>query len=71
MIRCHFLGKLLFYILFMFLTFTYFAFYGMMAVGVTPSQQFAAVVSSGFYSLWNLLSGFLIPKPVKKQHPLI
>ncbi|XP_010262843.1 PREDICTED: ABC transporter G family member 31-like [Nelumbo nucifera] len=57
------IGKFLFYLLFMFLTFTYFTFYGIMAVGLTPSQQFAAVVSSAFFSLWNLLSGFLIPKP--------
>ncbi|KAL5580752.1 hypothetical protein UlMin_013194 [Ulmus minor] len=51
------------YILFMFLTFTYFTFYGMMAVSLTPSQHLAAVLSSAFYSLWNLLSGFLVPKP--------
>ncbi|XP_022148375.1 ABC transporter G family member 31 isoform X2 [Momordica charantia] len=56
-------GKFFLYLLFMFLTFTYFTFYGMMAVGLTPSQQVAAVVSSAFYSLWNLLSGFLVPKP--------
>ncbi|XVF05337.1 hypothetical protein REPUB_Repub05bG0163600 [Reevesia pubescens] len=56
-------SKFFLYLLFMFLTFTYFTFYGMMAVGLTPSQQMAAVVSSAFYSLWNLLSGFLIPKP--------
>lgn len=36
----------------------------MMAVGLTPSQHLAAVISSAFYSLWNLLSGFLVPKPV-------
>lgn len=54
--------KFFWYLLFMFLTFTYFTFYGMMAVGLTPSQQLAAVTSSGFYSLWNLFSGFLIPK---------
>jgi len=36
----------------------------MMAVGLTPSQHLAAVISSAFYSLWNLLSGFLIPKSV-------
>ena len=54
----------------MFLTFTYFTFYGMMAVGLTPSQQMAAVVSSAFYSLWNLLSGFLVPKPVSKFNSL-
>ncbi|KAJ1295672.1 hypothetical protein BS78_01G240500 [Paspalum vaginatum] len=54
--------KLLLYLVFMFLTFTYFTFYGMVAVGLTPTQQMAAVVSSAFYSLWNLLSGFLIPQ---------
>nr|QVT92296.1 ABC transporter [Salvia miltiorrhiza] len=48
---------------FMFLTFTYFTFYGMMVVGLTPNQSFASVVASLFYSLWNLLSGFLVPKP--------
>ncbi|RWR92141.1 ABC transporter-like protein [Cinnamomum micranthum f. kanehirae] len=56
-------GKFFLYLVFMFLTFTYFTFYGMMAVGLTPSQHLAAVVSSAFYSLWNLLSGFLVPKP--------
>ncbi|XP_051131702.1 ABC transporter G family member 31 [Andrographis paniculata] len=55
-------GKFFMYAVFMFLTFTYFTFYGMMVVGLTPNQHFAAVVSSAFYSLWNLLSGFLIPK---------
>ncbi|KAH6765688.1 pleiotropic drug resistance 3 [Perilla frutescens var. hirtella] len=56
-------GKFFMYLLFMFLTFTYFTFYGMMVVGLTPNQSFAAVVASAFYSLWNLLSGFLVPKP--------
>ena len=55
-------NKFFWYFLFMFLTFTYFTFYGMMAVGLTPSQQLAAVTSSGFYSLWNLFAGFLMPK---------
>jgi len=57
-------GKLLLYLVFLFLTFTYFTFYGMVAVGLTPTQDVAAVVSSAFYSLWNLLSGFLIPQSV-------
>lgn len=56
-------GKFFLYLVFMFLTFTYFTMYGMMAVGLTPSQHLAAVISSAFYSLWNLLSGFLIAKP--------
>ncbi|XP_043723662.1 ABC transporter G family member 31-like [Telopea speciosissima] len=55
--------KFLLYVLFMFLTFTYFTFYGIMAVGLTPNLQLAAVISSAFYSLWNLLSGFLVPQP--------
>ncbi|KAK4764118.1 hypothetical protein SAY87_013556 [Trapa incisa] len=37
----------------------------MKAVDLTPNPHLAAVISSAFYSLWNLLSGFLIPKPVK------
>ncbi|XP_073062087.1 ABC transporter G family member 31 isoform X2 [Primulina eburnea] len=56
-------GKFFLYLLFMFLTFTYFTFYGMMVVGLTPTQNLASVISSAFYSLWNLLSGFLVPKP--------
>lgn len=57
-------SKFILYLVFMFLTFTYFTFYGMMAVGLTPNQHLAAVISSAFYSLWNLLSGFLVQKPV-------
>ncbi|XP_045820317.1 ABC transporter G family member 31-like [Trifolium pratense] len=55
-------GKFILYLWFMFLTFTYFTFYGIMAVGLTPTQHLAAVTSSAFYSLWNLVSGFIIPK---------
>ncbi|CAH1419416.1 unnamed protein product [Lactuca virosa] len=58
------IGKFLLYLAFMFLTFTYFTFYGMLAIGLAPSQQMAAVVSAAFYSLWNLLAGFLVPKPL-------
>lgn len=54
----------------MFLTFTYFTFYGMVAVGLTPTQHMASVVSSAFYSLWNLLSGFLIPQSVRHYKTL-
>ncbi|KAJ0020073.1 hypothetical protein Pint_32396 [Pistacia integerrima] len=50
--------KLFLYLVFMFLTF-----YGMMAVGLTPNQNLADVVSSAFYSIWNLFSGFLVAKP--------
>ncbi|KAK4857153.1 hypothetical protein QYF36_025115 [Acer negundo] len=55
--------KFFLYLVFMFLTFTCFTFSGMMAIGLTPNPHLAAVISSAFYSLWNLFSGFLVPKP--------
>ncbi|CAN1252468.1 ABC transporter G family member 31, partial [Linum perenne] len=55
-------GKFLLYALFMFLTFTYFTFYGMLTVGLTSAEHYASIISSAAYSLWNLFSGFLIPK---------
>ncbi|TQD81521.1 hypothetical protein C1H46_032919 [Malus baccata] len=42
----------------------YFTFYGMMTVAVTPNHHIAAIVSSAFYSTWNLFPGFIIPQPV-------
>ncbi|CAL1397627.1 unnamed protein product [Linum trigynum] len=55
-------GKFFMYVVFMFLTFSYFTFFGMMAVGLTATQSLSAVVSSAFYSLCDLLSGFLISR---------
>ncbi|XP_010521947.1 PREDICTED: ABC transporter G family member 31-like [Tarenaya hassleriana] len=55
--------KFLLYLVFMFLTFTFFTFFGMMVVGFTRTLHLAAVISSAFYSLCELLSGFLVPKP--------
>ncbi|CAI9094458.1 OLC1v1030203C1 [Oldenlandia corymbosa var. corymbosa] len=55
-------AKFFWYIFFMYFTLMYYTTYGMMTVAVTPNQQMAAIVSSGFYILWNLFSGFLIPK---------
>lgn len=47
----------------MFCTFLYFTYYGMMAVSITPNHQVAAVVASAFYAIFNLFSGFLMPRP--------
>jgi len=55
-------AKFFWYMLFVFLTQMYFTFYGIMAIALTPALQVAAVVSSTFYSIWNLFSGFLIPQ---------
>ena len=48
----------------MYFTLLYFTFYGMMAVGLTPNYHIASIVSSAFYAIWNLFSGFIIPRPV-------
>ncbi|KAK9066226.1 hypothetical protein SSX86_013547 [Deinandra increscens subsp. villosa] len=50
-----------FYIVF--LTFLYFTYYGMMTVSITPNEQVAAVFAASFYTIFNLFSGFYIPRP--------
>ena len=56
--------KFFWYTYIMFFTLLYFTYYGMMAVSLTPNHQVAAIVASGFYSVFNLFSGFVIFKPV-------
>uniref|UniRef100_A0A2C9W1A2 ABC transporter domain-containing protein n=1 Tax=Manihot esculenta TaxID=3983 RepID=A0A2C9W1A2_MANES len=56
-------AKFFWYLFFMYFTLLYYTFYGMMSVAVTPNQHVASIVSSAFYSLWNLFSGFIIPRP--------
>ncbi|KAJ8773482.1 hypothetical protein K2173_004312 [Erythroxylum novogranatense] len=46
-----------------FFSFLYFTYYGMMTVSVTPNHQVAAIFAAAFYSLFNLFSGFFIPRP--------
>ncbi|XP_058208544.1 pleiotropic drug resistance protein 1-like isoform X1 [Rhododendron vialii] len=53
--------KFFWYIFFMYFTLLYYTFYGMMAVAVTPNHHIAAIVSSSFYLIWMLFSGFIIP----------
>ncbi|XP_065849475.1 pleiotropic drug resistance protein 1-like [Euphorbia lathyris] len=55
--------KFFWYIFFMFFTFLYLSFYGMMTTAITPNHNIAAVVASAFYAIWNLFSGFIIPRP--------
>ncbi|KAL0704242.1 hypothetical protein Bca4012_070667 [Brassica carinata] len=56
-------AKFFWYLFFMYGSFLTFTFYGMMAVAMTPNHHIASVVSSAFYGIWNLFSGFLIPRP--------
>ncbi|KAL9264841.1 Pleiotropic drug resistance protein 1-like protein [Drosera capensis] len=55
-------AKFFWYLFFMYFTLLYYTLYGMMAVAVTPNQNIAAIIASVFYSIWNLFSGFLIPR---------
>ncbi|KAE7997399.1 hypothetical protein FH972_002039 [Carpinus fangiana] len=57
-------AKFFWYIFFMYFSLLYFTFYGMMAVGMTPNHHIASVIASAFYAMWNLFSGFIIPRPV-------
>jgi len=56
-------AKVFWYLFFMYFTFVYFTFYGMMLVAVTPNSHISNIVSSAFYSIWNLFSGFIVPRP--------
>ncbi|XVF74664.1 hypothetical protein PTKIN_Ptkin13bG0129600 [Pterospermum kingtungense] len=55
--------KVFWYLYFSYFSLLYFTFYGMMAVAVTPNHHIASIVSAAFYGLWNLFSGFIVPKP--------
>ncbi|XP_061343431.1 pleiotropic drug resistance protein 1-like isoform X2 [Gastrolobium bilobum] len=56
-------AKFFWYIFFVYFTFLYFTLYGMMSVALTPNQHISFVISSAFYSVWNLFSGFVVPRP--------
>nr|DAD44607.1 TPA_asm: hypothetical protein HUJ06_002837 [Nelumbo nucifera] len=46
-----------------FFSFLYFTYYGMMTVSITPNHEIASIFAAAFYGLFNLFSGFFIPKP--------
>ncbi|XP_023766490.1 pleiotropic drug resistance protein 2 isoform X1 [Lactuca sativa] len=54
--------KFLWFYFFIFMCFVYFTLYGMMLVALTPNYQIAAITMSFFLRLWNLFSGFMIPR---------
>ncbi|GAB2261691.1 hypothetical protein Droror1_Dr00002688 [Drosera rotundifolia] len=54
--------KFAWYLYFMFFTLLYFTLFGMMTIAVTPNHNVAAIMSAPFYMLWNLFSGFMIPR---------
>ncbi|CAL5443910.1 unnamed protein product [Camellia sinensis] len=46
-----------------YISFLYFTYYGMMTVSITPNHQVASILAVAFYALFNLFSGFFIPRP--------
>ncbi|GAB4856416.1 ABC transporter G member 39 [Ancistrocladus abbreviatus] len=57
------ISKFFYFYYFTLASFIHFTLYGMMVVALTPGHQFAAIVSTFFISLWNLFTGFIIPRP--------
>ncbi|KAG5540559.1 hypothetical protein RHGRI_020691 [Rhododendron griersonianum] len=55
-------AKFFWYLFFVYCTFVYYTYYGMMTVAVTPNLNIASIIASSFYAIWNLFSGFIIPK---------
>ncbi|CAL5361309.1 unnamed protein product [Camellia sinensis] len=46
-----------------YISFLYFTYYGMMTVSITQNHQVASILAAAFYALFNLFSGFFIPRP--------
>ncbi|XP_020088222.1 ABC transporter G family member 42-like [Ananas comosus] len=46
-----------------FFSFLYFTYYGMMTVSISPNHEVAAIFAATFFSIFNLFSGFFIPRP--------
>lgn len=62
-------AKFFFFLFFMYFALLYFTYWGMVTVAFTPNIPAAAIISTAFYGLWNLFSGFLIPRPVCSLAP--
>ncbi|XP_071710523.1 pleiotropic drug resistance protein 1-like isoform X2 [Rutidosis leptorrhynchoides] len=56
-------SKFLWYVFFQLFCFLYMTFYGMMTVAITPNANIAAIIAASFYAIFNLFSGFIIPRP--------
>lgn len=61
-------AKFFWYAFFQFSCLLYMTFYGMMTVAITPNANIAAIIAASFYGIFNLFSGFIIPRPVSFTH---
>lgn len=55
--------KVFWYMYAMFCSLLYFNYMGMMIIAITPSFPVAAVLQQSFYTMFNLFSGFMVPRP--------
>ncbi|KAK1434146.1 hypothetical protein QVD17_11064 [Tagetes erecta] len=56
-------AKFFWFFFIVFFSFLYFTYYGMMTVSITPNEQVAAIFAASFYTMFNIFSGFFIPRP--------
>ncbi|XP_024972594.1 pleiotropic drug resistance protein 1-like isoform X2 [Cynara cardunculus var. scolymus] len=56
-------AKFFWYTFFQLCCLLYMTYYGMMTVAITPNANIAAIIAASFYGLFNLFSGFIIPRP--------
>ncbi|KAI3759658.1 hypothetical protein L6452_07637 [Arctium lappa] len=56
-------AKFFWYVFFQLCCLLYMTFYGMMTVAITPNANIAAIIAASFYGIFNLFSGFIIPRP--------
>ncbi|KAK3411032.1 hypothetical protein EUGRSUZ_J03047 [Eucalyptus grandis] len=54
--------KFFWFLFFELFTMMSFTFFGMMAVGLTPNHHISSIISFAFFCLWNVFSGFLMPR---------
>jgi ABC-type multidrug transport system permease subunit len=64
-------AKFFWYFYILFISLLIYTFYGMMMVAITPNFILASIVSAFFYTLFNLFTGFLIPRPVSTPGSLL
>ena len=58
------IAKSLWFYYYLLTSIIYFTMFGMMIVSLSPNPQISAVIVYFFLCLWNLFSGFIIPRPV-------
>ena len=56
--------KVFWYFYATFCSLLYFSYLGMLLVPLTPNFMMTTILSSAFYTIFNLFAGFLVPEPV-------